>query len=363
MASKAIVSPPQSIKAQKRCFSFTLNNYTDVELEELRAAASKYEYLIVGKEVGLEGTPHLQGYIVLHKKRTYAAIHKDIPCLKRSHLEESRKGPLANITYCSKSSQFEEIGVRPDTSQKKSEETKKRTRDDKALQFKAAMDDGMSQESLALSMPGDYFYNSRVLLDSYFRTKKPKSRPTVCVFLFVGPPGVGKSRIARQLLPKAYIKDPRTKWWNGYTCQPDVIMDDLGPKSIDINHLLRWFDRHSCTVETKGSMMPLYGERFIVTSNFSCKELFTEEIQEEGLSFKKIEPHRQIPALERRIFICHFTSSGISCHDVSPLIYRASPPAFISRIRDVFTEYGTRQDSCLEEEVPTQDDQTVEAEV
>lgn len=54
MASKAIVFPPQSIKAQKRCFSFTLNNYTDVELEELRAAASKYEYLIVGKEVGLE---------------------------------------------------------------------------------------------------------------------------------------------------------------------------------------------------------------------------------------------------------------------------------------------------------------------
>jgi len=32
----------------------------------------------------------------------------------------------------------------------------------------------------------------------------------------------------------------------------DVIIDDFGPNGIDINHLLRWFDRYKCLVENKG---------------------------------------------------------------------------------------------------------------
>jgi len=45
---------------------------------------------------------------------------------------------------------------------------------------------------------------------------------------------VGKSRLAHATLPEAYVKEPRTKWWNGYLCQSDVIIDDFGPNGIDI---------------------------------------------------------------------------------------------------------------------------------
>jgi len=44
------------------------------------------------------------------------------------------------------------------------------------------------------------------------------------------------------------------KWWNGYMYEKEVIIDDFGPGGIDINHLLRWFDRYKCMVETKGGM-------------------------------------------------------------------------------------------------------------
>jgi len=107
---------------------------------------------------------------------------------------------------------------------------------------------------------------------------------------------VGKSRLAHEELPEAYIKDPRTKWWNGYMLETSVIIDDFGPLGIDINHLLRWFDRYKCLVETKGGMIPLYATTFIVTSNFTPEDVFKDK---EGV------PHVQTPALERRLVIEH----------------------------------------------------------
>ena len=104
---------------------------------------------------------------------------------------------------------------------------------------------------------------------------------------------MGKSRLAHETLPEAYIKDPRTKWWNGYLCHSDVIIDDFGPNGIDINHLLRWFDRYKCLVETKGGMVALYATTIIVTSNFHPQDIF---------KFGD-EVNVQLPALMRRINI------------------------------------------------------------
>jgi len=111
-----------------------------------------------------------------------------------------------------------------------------------------------------------------------------------------GEPGVGKSRKAHGEMPEAYIKEPRTKWWNGYILEKEVIIDDFGPGGIDINHLLRWFDRYKCMVETKGGMIPLVADKFIVTSNFSPEDCFRDK---DGVE------HPQTAALLRRIVIEH----------------------------------------------------------
>lgn len=122
---------------------------------------------------------------------------------------------------------------------------------------------------------------------------RPVDRPAISVKWIYGPPGVGKSRSAHAALPDAYIKEPRTKWWNGYLNEKTCIIDDFGPGGIDINHLLRWFDRYKCLVENKGGMIPLQVETFIVTSNFKPADIFKWGD----------ERHPQLPALERRIVI------------------------------------------------------------
>lgn len=79
-----------------------------------------------------------------------------------------------------------------------------------------------------------------------------------------------------------------------------MIIDDFGPNGIDINHLLRWFDRYKCYVEIKGEMCALLADKFVVTSNFKPADVFKQCVN--GV----YEDHPQLPALLRRIHVTHF---------------------------------------------------------
>lgn len=43
---------------------FTLNNYTIEECTEIRGDNEHYKWICYGEEVGVSGTPHLQGILV-----------------------------------------------------------------------------------------------------------------------------------------------------------------------------------------------------------------------------------------------------------------------------------------------------------
>lgn len=87
------------------------------------------------------------------------------------------------------------------------------------------------------------------------------------VFVFCGRTGTGKSRRAWDEAGfSAYPKDPRTKFWDGYRDQRNVVIDEFRG-GIDIAHLLRWLDRYPVLVEIKGSSTPLVAEKIWITSN------------------------------------------------------------------------------------------------
>lgn len=44
-----------------------------------------------------------------------------------------------------------------------------------------------------------------------------------------GATGLGKSRLVREKYPDAYIKGNNI-WWDGYDGQPDVIIEEFGPR-------------------------------------------------------------------------------------------------------------------------------------
>ncbi|ALE29743.1 replication associated protein [Anthevirus rigelis] len=270
----------------KKSYCFTLNNYTDGELELLRVVCSEEaSYAVIGREVGETGTPHLQGYIRFKKAYRFSTI-KD-RYLPRCHIEVAAGDADSNFRYCSKDGDFTEFGERPTSG-------KSASRADLARSFVSYMDDGRSgMVRFAHENPGTWYFSGATMLRNYYALQPAVDRSDVSVTWIFGDPGVGKSRKAHETLPQAYVKDPRTKWWNGYALEKDVIIDDFGPGGIDINHLLRWFDRYKCLVESKGGMIPLYAVNFIVTSNFHPEKVF---------SFAG-DPNVQLPALMRRMII------------------------------------------------------------
>lgn len=94
--------------ASKKRYSFTLNNYTNEEKEDLlNFGSNKCKIYIFGYEVGIEGTPHIQGYIHLFKKDRFTSLKKNYLGFKRAHIEVSKGDDLSNINYCSKNGVFD----------------------------------------------------------------------------------------------------------------------------------------------------------------------------------------------------------------------------------------------------------------
>lgn len=103
-------------RAKRWCF--TLNNYTEEEYQTLIANDGLCEYLVVGKERGAEGTPHLQGYVEW-KAAVRLTTCKTRLGSQRYHVEVARGSAQENRTYCTKEGDFAEIGTFPSGGQGK----------------------------------------------------------------------------------------------------------------------------------------------------------------------------------------------------------------------------------------------------
>jgi len=96
------------------------------------------------------------------------------------------------------------------------------------------------------------------------------------VAVYWGATGTGKSRRAwEEAGLHAYPKDPRSKFWDGYRGDENVVIDEFRG-GIDIGHILRWLDRYPCIVEVKGSSTVLAAKRIWITSNIDPRQWYPE---------------------------------------------------------------------------------------
>lgn len=281
---------------------FTLNNYGESDVEAIeRFIKDECCYGCFGKECSKSGTRHLQGYVVFPRRVSFNIVKAGL--VDKSHIEVSRGTHVQNRRYCSKDGDFSEFGSLPERSHKGE------SRDELAVKFRESVVKGrLGVDEFAMQNPGCYIFYGSTMWRNYLESMPCIERPDINVQWFYGAPGVGKSRRAHMELRDAYIKDPRTKWWNGYHLEKTVIIDDFGPNGIDINHLLRWFDRYKCCVETKGGMVALYADTFIVTSNFHPRDIFKSVVYQcdNYVSKSTEEAHPQLDALLRRIVLVEF---------------------------------------------------------
>jgi len=137
---------------------------------------------------------------------------------------------------------------------------------------------------------------------------KPPQRPNINVNVYWGESGVGKTRRAwyeAGHINDVYIKNPNTKWWDGYRGQSTVIIDEFVGR-IDISYILTWLDRYPCMVEIKGYSTPLLATRFFFTSNVNPL-----------LWYPDINP-QQLAGLTRRIDTEHMVFNWVPREDDSP---------------------------------------------
>lgn len=96
-----ILNPPPKCKqiSPSIRWCLTLNNYTNEHLKLLSSIVPIYcKKYIISKEVGEQGTPHLQGYLELKKKARPKSIFK----IDEIHWEKARGNIMENLSYCSK---------------------------------------------------------------------------------------------------------------------------------------------------------------------------------------------------------------------------------------------------------------------
>lgn len=250
--------------SQGKRFCFTWNNYDDKAqpfLEQFYTTHCKY--LVYGKEVADTGTPHLQGFFTLNQKKRITALRKlGLAC----HLEGAKGTSLQASDYCKKEGDFVEFGEPPTPGQRN--DLKKAT---------DMIKEGKSLRDIADSCPEVFVKFGRGLRDLKLTLDKPYDHDDVRGVWYVGAPGTGKSRKARDENPNSYLKG-QNKWFDGYNGENVIILDDLDTNLLG-HHLKIWADRYACSGETKGGTINLRHKKFIVTSNYSIEYLWKDDVE------------------------------------------------------------------------------------
>lgn len=111
-----------------------------------------------------------------------------------------------------------------------------------------------------------------------------------CYWL-IGKPGSGKTRSiwdwADEKGYDVYMKD-LTKWWNGYSQQEVIIIDDYRMGAdIKLQDLLLITDRYPCQRETKGGYVKIKSNFIIITSNDSMEECFPAVVSDDLAALRR----------------------------------------------------------------------------
>jgi len=98
-------------KERTRRWVFTENNPQESKQQFVDRLTVEYaiRYLVVGLEVGEEGTPHFQGFVEFEHPATFDQVRKRLP---RAHIESAQGSNKQNRVYCTKyDSEFVEVGT------------------------------------------------------------------------------------------------------------------------------------------------------------------------------------------------------------------------------------------------------------
>jgi hypothetical protein len=285
-------------KTSAKNWVFTYNNYDGTRIKDILANIP-CEYIAFQGEIGENGTPHIQGVVSLERRTSLLQIRDlfshAIGSPSPIHFEVMRGTIQQAVDYCSKTETadpnfpFTERGTRP---------AGKGARTDLSG-IAEAIRSGASERDVFEIDPTNYLkYSAGIKRAIYLCASTTTRRWKTEVFWFHGPTGTGKSRTAHEEAPTAHVQSGNDYWWDGYSGQDDVIIEDYRASFCPFAELLRLLDRYPHQVQIKGGKVHFLARRVFITTPRPPKETW-EKQTEEAISqlTRRIDHVRYFPAL------------------------------------------------------------------
>lgn len=258
-------------EARSRRWVSTFNNWKDEDYGKYFGL--KYKYIVVGKEVGEKGTPHLQAYIEFPNAVRWGTLCKKIP----GGWFQPSYGPAKKAAeYCKKSGVFEEDGCI----------TNQGERTDIQETVDCLKLGSTSLENILLNETNKYHLYGRTLekVDTILKNRNHRNEAPVAKWLW-GKTGVGKSHQVFQNvdLEDCFVWKNDHGWWDLYDQQQYVIFNDYRGE-INYNELLQLLDKWPYYVCRRNKPPILFNSKYIYfTSSLPPERIYVNRLAEDGI--------------------------------------------------------------------------------
>lgn len=259
-----------------RRFVFTLNNpkETTIQFETKHLV----RYASWQKEQAASGTPHLQGYIELHRPQRFSYFQDILP---GAHFEQARGSPQQARDYTRKEDTRSdgpwEYGTFSTTQGSRTD----------LEEIKRKLDRGETELQIAEEHFGSWirYRNSFAI----YRSLKQQKRTTkTLVTVLYGPPGTGKTFYAHSKGPLYMVTSKSYPWFDGYDGTSNVLFDDFYGW-VPFHHLLTLLDAYPTQVQVKGGFVNWAPKEVFITSNRPPNEWYKDENLDQTALTRRIE--------------------------------------------------------------------------
>lgn len=225
--------------------------------------------------------PHWQGYVQFIKRKTFKTAQNDLE-IQGAHFEKQRGRNDQARDYCKKEEsraipyEHGEFGTFREGANEQG------ARNDIKRFMKDIMDRKVTQEELTDKHPECCVkYPGAVRYWSQYK-KKPDNR-NIHTYVFWGATGTGKTKLAHEIDKDIYrcIYGQGRIWFNGYSGEKTLLLDEFHGGRIDITDLLMYLDPYPLQVETKGGAVWANWTTVIITSNLESKKWYKGSIHPE----------------------------------------------------------------------------------
>lgn len=264
-------------KRGKRHYVATKNNYTAEDIDKLHAwAHDECSFLVYGKEIGKQGTPHLQIYMEFQNTKSMSVINKKLFPL---WLGFRRGTPLQAAGYCRK-------GESTDTNYAQFADNPHETWDGEMFGIlshqgkrtdlddpvEMIVEDKRPMREVARTYPREFvkYHKGFTALRSHLLEPRSLKGPPEVIWLWGGT-GLGKTRDAYiKYFPDEphYVWKPSNgNWWDGYDGEMKIILDEFRG-TMPWADILGLLDRNEYRAPIKGGFVQIQADKFIITSPF-----------------------------------------------------------------------------------------------